>query len=110
MRDGSRVHQLIFSAVLVLAGCVSVGRQEAEISPGMSRQNVTAIMGMPMTRSIDGTREAWQYGHIVGFGQCQYTTVWFSDGKVAGMTSRRGPSVAGCGLGSHPIDWSRMPR
>jgi hypothetical protein len=95
---------------LALSGCVDVTRQEAEISTGMNRHAVTAIMGAPMSRSIDGSREAWQYGHIAGFGQCEYTTVWFLDGRVVAMTSRRGPSVAGCGLGSHPIDWRSMPR
>lgn len=100
---------LAVAAALALVGCVNVGRREAEISPGMNRHAVTAIMGTPMDRSIKGAREAWQYGHIVGFGQCAYTTIWFSDGKVVGMTSRRGPSVAGCGLGSRQVDWRQMP-
>jgi hypothetical protein len=95
--------------MLCMAGCANVSQREAEISPEMNKQTVTAIMGLPMTRSVDETKEAWQYGHMVGFGQCAYTTVWFSGGKVVGMTSRRGPSVAGCGLGSHPVDWNQMP-
>jgi hypothetical protein len=100
---------LVVATALALVGCVNVARQEAEISPGMNRRAITAIMGTPMDRSIKGAREAWQYGHIVGFGQCVYTTIWFLDSKVVGMTSRRGPSVAGCGLGSGPIDWRQMP-
>lgn len=100
---------LLATAVVLVAGCVNVEQRDAEISPGMSGKDVTAIMGLPMTRSIEGAKEAWQYGNIVGFGQCAYTTIWFSGGKVVGMTSRRGPSVAGCGLGSHPTDWRKMP-
>jgi hypothetical protein len=99
-----------FIATLFITGCVNVAQREAEISPGMNKQNVTAIMGLPMDRSLDGPREAWQYGHVAGFGQCAYTTVWFLEGKVVGMTSRRGASVAGCGLGSSPIDWRQMPQ
>jgi hypothetical protein len=97
-------------ATLLTTGCANMAQKEAEISPGLNRQAVTAIMGLPMTRSIDGTKEAWQYGHIVGFGQCSYTTIWFRAGDVVGMTSRRGPSVAGCGLGARAVDWSQMPQ
>lgn len=107
--DVIRYASIITLAALLTTACANVAQREAEISPGMNKQAVTAIMGLPMDRTLAGHREAWQYGHIVGFGQCAYTTVWFSDGKVVGMTSRRGPSVAGCGLGSHPIDWSQMP-
>lgn len=101
--------RLIAIAVPLIAGCVNTAQREAQISPGMERQAVTAIMGLPMSRSLDGTKEAWQYGHVAGFGQCAYTTIWFVGGTVVGMTSRRGPSIAGCGLGSHPIDWRQMP-
>jgi hypothetical protein len=100
---------LCAAAMLFVTACTNVAQREAEISPGMNKHAVTAIMGLPMTRSVDGAKEAWQYGHIVGFGQCAYTTIWFSSGKVVGMTSRRGASVAGCGLGSHPLDWGQMP-
>jgi hypothetical protein len=66
-------------------------------------------IGSPADRSFRGSDEAWQYQEIAGFGQCKYTTVWISDGKLAGLSTRRGGSVAGCGLGSQEVDWSQMP-
>ena len=68
---------VIATAALLMSGCANIAQKEAEISPGMNRQTVRAIMGLPMTRSIDGTREAWQYGNIVGFAQRAYTPSGF---------------------------------
>jgi SmpA / OmlA family len=84
----------------ILASCASTGKAVAKLEPGMAKQQVLAIMGEPADRSFRGTDEAWQYQEIAGFGQCKYTTVWISNGKLVGVSSRRGGSVAGCGLGS----------
>lgn len=95
--------------VLVVAGCASTTRGAAQLEPGMTKQQVVAIMGPPSDRSFRGTDEALQYQEIAGFGQCKYTTVWISGGKLIGISTRRGTSVAGCGLGSQELDWSQMP-
>lgn len=91
------------------AGCASTGKASAILEPGMTKEVVLEIMGPPNDRSFRGTDEAWQYQEIAGFGQCKYTTVWLSDGRLAGVSTRRGASVAGCGLGSEAVDWSQMP-
>src|SRR2546428_1089333 len=88
---------LLFSTGLLL-GCASTGRSVAELEPDMTKQRVLAILGEPADRSFRGNDEAWQYQELVGFGQCKYTTVWISNGKLVGVSSRRGGSVAGCGL------------
>jgi hypothetical protein len=75
----------------------------------MTKEQVLQILGDPADRSFRGNDEAWQYQEIAGFGQCKYTTVWLSDGKLVGLSTRRGPSMAGCGLGSHEVDWSQTP-
>lgn len=100
----------LFAAAMILAGCASIGPKVNELKPGMSTQQVLSILGEPADRSFRGTDEAWQYSEIAGFGQCKYTTVWISNGKLVGVSTRRGGSVAGCGLGSRPVDWSQMPR
>lgn len=91
------------------AGCTSTGNAVAKLEPGMPREQVLEIMGSPNDRSFRGTDEAWQYQEIAGFGQCKYTTVWISNGRLIGISTRRGPSVAGCGLGSEEVNWSEMP-
>jgi hypothetical protein len=80
------------------------------LDPGMSKEQVTGILGVPETRSFKGNDEAWQYQGVVGFGQCKYSTVWFSNGVVIAVTSRSGASAGGCGLGSREVDWGQMPK
>jgi hypothetical protein len=75
----------------------------------MTKQQVLTALGPPADRSFRGKDEAWQYQEIAGFGQCKYMTVWISDGKLVGVSTRRGKSVAGCGLGSSEVDWQQMP-
>lgn len=93
----------------VYLGCSSTGKGPAILEPGMAKEEVLSIMGSPNDRSFRGTDEAWHYQEVAGFGQCKYTTVWISDGKLVGVSTRRGASVAGCGLGSEEVDWSQMP-
>lgn len=101
----------LFALLLVgLAGCASTGKAVAKLEPGMSKDEVLRALGPPADRSFRGTDEAWQYQEIAGFGQCKYTTVWIAGGKLVGVTTRRGKSVAGCGLGSREVDWGEMPR
>ncbi len=75
----------------------------------MSKKDLIASMGAPDTRSFSGSSEAWQYSEVVGFGQCSYITVWLSNEVIHSVTSRKGSSIAGCGLGSSEVDWGHMP-
>jgi hypothetical protein len=102
-----------FRALVLLLALSSVGLSADhtdQLEPGMTKDDVHKLMGTPADKSFRGTDEAWQYQKVAGFGQCKYTTVWIREAKVVGVSSRRGSSVAGCGLGSHPIDWSEMPK
>lgn len=100
---------LTLAMAFLLTSCASSGKKSIELEPGMSKEQVLSTMGAPNDRSFRGLDEAWQYQEIAGFGQCKYTTLWIRDGKLVGVTSRRGPSVAGCGLGSEEVDWAAMP-
>ena len=104
---------LPFVAAVALAspfvGCASTGKAVAKLEPGMAKEEVLQVMGPPNDRSFRGADEAWQYQEIAGFGQCKYTTIWISEGRLLGISTRRGASVAGCGLGSEEVDWSEMP-
>ncbi len=95
----------------LMAGCSThLTRTSYSLETGMSKQIVIEKMGLPDRRSMRGNDEALQYSEVVGFGQCSYITVWLSDGKVTAVTSRSGPSVAGCGLGSKEVDWGQVPK
>ena len=102
---------VIFGLILIgLCGCGSTTTTATQdVRPGMTADQVSSLLGSPANRSFRKNYEAWQYDDIVGFGQCEYITIWFEDNIVQSMTSRRSGSVAGCGLGSDPIDWDMMP-
>jgi len=100
---------VMLTAIGIMLGCASTGKAVAQLEPGMSKQRVLAILGQPADRSFRDKDEALQYQEIAGFGQCKYTTVWLRDGRLVGVSTRRGGSVAGCGLGSQPVDWSQFP-
>lgn len=104
-----RTYVVAFGLALVLGACASTSKSVASLEPGMTKDQVLAVLGPPADRSFRGTDEAWQYQEIAGFGQCKYITVWISSGKLVGVSTRRGGSVAGCGLGSREVDWSQMP-
>jgi hypothetical protein len=94
-----------------LAACASTTqRGQAQLGPGMTTTQVHGLLGDPDGRSFRESNEAWQYHDVVGFGQCEYMTAWFTAGVLHAVTSHRGSSVAGCGLGSNAVDWGQMPK
>ncbi len=102
---------MLVAMLLVSVGCSThLTRTSYSLEAGMSKQEVIEKMGLPDRRSMRGSDEALQYSEIAGFGQCSYIIVWLSEGKVTAVTSRSGPSVAGCGLGSKEVDWGQMPK
>ena len=94
--------------LVLLTGCASNMKNSMMLSPGDSKQTTLDHMGTPYDRSFSGDNEAWQYMEVVGYGQCEYMTVWFQGDKLHSVTSRRGSSIAGCGLGSKPVDWGQF--
>ena len=104
--------KLMFAVMLLsIVGCSThLTRTSYSLEAGMPKQEVIEKMGLPDRRSMRGNDEALQYSEIAGFGQCSYIIVWLSGGKVTAVTSRSGPSVAGCGLGSKEVDWGQMPK
>jgi len=103
----------IFTTVILgfaLAACGGLTKKSAMVDYGMSKSDVVSMLGYPDRRSMNANSEALQYMEIVGFGQCSYITVWLTSGVVQGVTSRSGPSVAGCGLGSKEVDWGQIPK
>jgi hypothetical protein len=100
---------LIVTILVILSGCTSLDRQTLNLDPGMTKEQVVKIMGVPDRRSFRDNDEALQYQGVIGYGQCIYITTWFKDGVLIAVTDRRGTSIAGCGLGSREVDWGQMP-
>ena len=95
---------------LALTACGGLTKKSALVDYGMNKSDVVGMLGYPDRRSMRAKSEALQYMEIVGFGQCSYITVWLTSGVVQGVTSRSGPSVAGCGLGAKEVDWGQIPK
>jgi len=107
------ISRVLYCAVVfgTLVACASTtARGKEELNVGMTMERVRALLGAPDDRSFRQTDEAWQYNDVVGFGQCEYLTAWFTNGVLHAVTTRRGSSVAGCGLGSSAVDWGQMPK
>jgi outer membrane protein assembly factor BamE (lipoprotein component of BamABCDE complex) len=75
---------------LLVAGCDAINRGNLnKLEVGMSKEQVTTIMGKPYQREVSGEREYWLYEterkNIYRTTPSEYLTpVVFEDGKVAG--------------------------
>lgn len=84
---------------LLLAGCASksinYGEQSINLELGMSKSQVTAIMGPPKRTDVNEKRERWVYWNKTAYGLVlvdnemlagDKLTVTFEDGKVTGWS------------------------
>ena len=100
---------------LVAVGCTTTGsvskvREKAlQVSPGDPKGKVIEVLGTPGDRSFLGSSEAWQYCST-GWSSDTYVTVWFTNGKVTGLTSKNASIVDGFCSGRFPeVDWGQRP-
>ena len=100
---------------MILIGCSTTGEvsdvreKTILISFGDTKEKVLEILGTPGDRSFRGKAEAWQYCST-GFFNDVYSTVWFNDGLVTGVTSKEAMiSMANCNLNFLQIDWGQRP-
>jgi len=100
---------LCVATTIVILGCAGVKHRALQINSGDTKERVIEIMGTPDDRQFSGQQEAWQYGMVVSIGICDYTVVWFREGKVTGLTSYRNFSTLGCRHGLQAINWEQAP-
>lgn len=107
----------VFSIVLltaVLAGCVAgagyLTQQPVQrislLKPGMSKPEVSQVMGMPVRTEFSGTTEAWRFCRT-GVKLDEFAVVIFSDGKV---TAARNYTITLADTGGATGDCSRFVR
>lgn len=82
--------------------------QLAKVEPGMTRAQLSELLGSPQKRTFAGRMEAFQYCST-GLVNDEYTTVWLLDGKVAGLDTEKRDSWWSCEAGFPQIDWSGAP-
>lgn len=64
----------------LLAGCATQAAREraAQLAPGMTTVQVTAVLGSPLRTTRDAGRESWQYCWA-GIVSDDYAVAWFED-------------------------------
>jgi hypothetical protein len=96
-------------------GCTTTGsvsnlhEKSMEIGPGVTKDKVVEILGMPGDRSFRGAAEAWQYCST-GFSQDKYITVWLYEDIVEGLTTyTRSDALGTCTQTFSSVDWGQAP-
>lgn len=88
------VRVVVTCASLLLIACTTVGSEYtsqpiqriALLSPGMSKQEVTQVMGQPARVEFSGAKDAWHYCRT-GDRADEFAVVLFMDGKVTGASN-----------------------
>ena len=78
----------------------------ALLKPGMSKEAVAQVMGLPVRTEFAGTKEAWHFCRT-GPGVDEFAVVFFSDGKV---TAARNYNVTLADTGGVTGDCSKFVR
>jgi len=99
--------------IFLLVGCAredvsssAVGVGMAELTAGMSRQQVTDLIGPAGNRSFKGENEAWQYCSYSNWdGVGRFLTAWFQEGILWQVTTQS--RSGSCRFGQ--IDWGQVP-
>ncbi len=88
---------VVAGCVLCLSGCFATQQAKEAIEtiePGMTKVQVTEVLGHPARRHAREGREAWEYC-LVGFGANDYVVVFFDE---VGVSSREGGATIDWGL------------
>lgn len=76
----------VIGAALLLTACYGTRfnwDDARRIQPGMTEQQVVAIMGDPLSVAVTPNGNAWVWTYADGFGHARTLSVLFKDGKVA---------------------------
>ena len=95
MRRGISAAVLIAAAVSILCGCAKAFKPEtqASLKPGMSKTEVQAKMGKPVTTEVKGTTEVWMYDrHDPISSRFERIELRFENGVYKDMTKSSPPN------------------
>jgi uncharacterized protein YceK len=103
-----RIIALVILISIVSGGCVSVRSRMTSVNPGMSKDDVIAVMGQPGDRQFKDNLEAMQWCSTGGMAD-DYVVVWFQNGKVTGMNSYGNSSAGLCSNYYRQVRWEDAP-
>jgi len=81
-----KLRATIFMLVAILSGCASMYTQSpldkaTMLDPGMTKQQVQEIMGLPVKSELAGNIQAWHYCKT-GYSADEFVVIFFRDGRV----------------------------
>ena len=91
-----------YTILVMIAGCAGIHTLQpvekiSALNPGMSKQDVSRIMGSPVRTEFSGSKEAWHFCRT-GNSSDEFAVVIFSEGKVVAAKNYNVPYVGGSGL------------
>jgi len=100
---------LLVTTVLFLSSCASsISNKSIDLEPGMSKQELTALMGRPGDRQFSGNVEAWQYCET-GMSTDDFLIVWLANGKVVETQTYDNSFLGVCSSYFRTINWEEAP-
>jgi hypothetical protein len=95
---------------LMLLGCEHFEPCEnfAAVSSGMSREQVTELVGAPLARYEKDDQEAWEYC-VDGWLVDDYVVVWFDGSESAGTLVEFDTDAGPCSSPSGRFSWDLKP-
>jgi len=102
---------IVFS--ILLTSCVNsvadtLTKKSISLEPGMSKNELIAIFGLPEKRAFNGSVEAWQYCET-GFASDDYFLIWLNNGRVSGIQNYTNTGVGLCSSYFRSINWESAP-
>ena len=101
---------LVILCSVLLSGCagrIALQDKPAQITPGMTKQELQSLLGPPQNRQFSGSNEAWQYcaTDYTGFESDSYLLVWINSGVVTGMQTYRNTLIGTCESFFRTVKW-----
>tara|TARA_Y100000031_G_scaffold142814_1_gene172690 strand:+ start:534 stop:881 length:348 start_codon:yes stop_codon:yes gene_type:complete len=102
------ITSLLVLTVLFISSCATVATKSIDLEPGMSKTELTSLLGRPGDRQFSGNVEAWQYCDT-GFAKDEYLIVWLANGIV--VETQRYENAYSMGMCSSftTINWEDAP-
>ena len=109
LKMNKKIMLFLASTILFLSSCANVTTQSVDLEPGMSKAELTSILGKPGKKQISGIAEAWQYCNT-GFAADNYIIVWLvNDEVVETQDYLNTVGVGACSSFFKSVDWKEAP-
>lgn len=108
-----KIYIFLLLIAFILPSCTTkkLSEKSMHIVPGMTKTEVTGILGKPGNRQFLEDDEAWQWcsTDIWGFSNDQYVIVWFYNDIVTGLNTYTNYGNLNCSGFYRSINWDDRP-